>query len=735
MKRKQKVILTIQLLVSLLINGQEWTYYKDFPNNISTKEIVLNDAGTLFLWTSDNRFFYKTITNGSWIEFSNEQSNSPINPRCISVDKSSNRFYVGDSYSGGLYYTSDYGLTWQQSFFANNTETGLHEPITKLSNIKNQNRFYGATIGEIGSENMIVKYTNSGQQAEFIEYDPSMNPDNAISELFYTTNQKLLIGTKAGGIWVGDNNGTSFNQSNFNHYKISCFTEDSTGRVYALGNDENAGTPFLIYSDNYIDWQYIALPNQTEHYTTIHYDLFSQNLWLGSETKIYKTTIINNATSIWYNALFNNGEQSEIKIIGDNNGNLYNFSKQKIAQKLNAEGDNWININNGLSGTITKALFNSNNQIFASNYTTNNISIALNQFADWTNVNIGGNNNSGIRNMFMTTNGILYVNTGAKIKKSTNSGLTYTDITPQNTNYIFQFYVGEAGDLFIVNFNQQDTVYHSTDQGQSWSLLQTFPSFFSFFPDPIKTIAQDSNGVIYVTMSTIEIFSGIYKIYYSTNGGLTWNTKVIDDPNIDHYDVAVFTKNNKTFVQLGGFVYSFNYDQPNDLVIVNAPSVFDHLNYLWVDNLDNYYIYDSGLYKSSDGGENWTYLGKPDSLPTDAMIDDLLFDSNNRAYIVASHTTLPSQRGFYYVSELLSVENPVNKNDWIVFPVPAENTLNLNTYNQIKKVSIYDMLGKKIEQIDNPTNTIDISKLASGNYLLSIHDFNSQVRSVKFIKK
>ncbi len=117
------------------------------------------------------------------------------------------------------------------------------------------------------------------------------------------------------------------------------------------------------------------------------------------------------------------------------------------------------------------------------------------------------------------------------------------------------------------------------------------------------------------------------------------------------------------------------------------------------------------------------------------MIDDLLFDSNNRAYIVESHTTLPSHRGFYYVSELLSVENPVNKNDWIVFPVPAENTLNLNTYNQIKKVSIYDMLGKKIEQIDNPTNTIDISKLASGNYLLSIHDFNSQVRSVKFIKK
>ena len=97
----------------------------------------------------------------------------------------------------------------------------------------------------------------------------------------------------------------------------------------------------------------------------------------------------------------------------------------------------------------------------------------------------------------------------------------------------------------MVKNNETDKLYWSQNEGQTWSLLHTFPSFFSFFSDTIRTIAEDSNGVIYVTMNTLETSFNIYKVYYSNNQGATWNVKTITQPDLQNSDTEVFFVQNQ----------------------------------------------------------------------------------------------------------------------------------------------------------------------------------------------
>lgn len=732
----KKLLLILTLIISVTLSrGQEWTYYKDFPVNVSPQDVVSNNAGTLFMWTSDFRFFYKTI-NGDWTEMGDGQGSGPLNPVSISVDKGSNRFYVGDQVSGGIYFTSDFGNTWQQKFLTTGPNTGFHEPVIELSNIQNPNLFFGGSFDVTTLEPWIIKYTNQGQTGQIIEYDPNGNPDNTPTELIYTANQKILIGTHAGGIWMGSNNGSTYVQTTYNQHQIYRFTEDSTGRVYALGYNQALDDIFLIYSDDYMNWTPMNLPNDTDRYTTIYFDSFSNYLWLGSETAMYRILTTPTSTTAWADASFNNSEQFLIEIIGDNNGGLYNFSNQTIAQKLNAAGNSWSNMNDGLTGTATKVVFSANNKLFASSYSTNNVSTALNATANWENVNLGGQT-MGVNNLYVRPNGIVYANIYLNLKKSVDNGVTYTDITPPNlNNFIIRFYVGETGNLYVVKSNEIDKLYWSQDQGQTWSLLHTFPSYFDFFPDQIEAIAEDSNGVIYVTMNTLETSTGVYKIYYSTDSGLTWNIKEYQNNELGNVGSTIFSKGDKTFAIYGDLMFRFNYaNAPNDLTPVNPPAGFTSMgNFMYLDNAGNYYTFSGDLFKSTNEGVSWTNLGKPDAVSS-VSVHDILFDSDNRAYIVVTDTELPSQRGIYYVTETLGIDNPESENPVALFPNPAQNVLNIKSSETIIEIVVYDVVGKKVTTTPISANSIDVSQLAQGMYLVKIVNQNNKTFTSKFIKK
>lgn len=69
-------------------------------------------------------------------------------------------------------------------------------------------------------------------------------------------------------------------------------------------------------------------------------------------------------------------------------------------------------------------------------------------------------------------------------------------------------------------------------------------------------------------------------------------------------------------------------------------------------------------------------------------------------------------------------------------PVPAKDFINITNNQQvaIKSISVYNMLGQLVQTFINPSNTIDVSNLKSGSYILKMTTENG-VLSSKFLKE
>ena len=68
-----------------------------------------------------------------------------------------------------------------------------------------------------------------------------------------------------------------------------------------------------------------------------------------------------------------------------------------------------------------------------------------------------------------------------------------------------------------------------------------------------------------------------------------------------------------------------------------------------------------------------------------------------------------------------------------IFPNPANNTISMLNVIQEYEITVYNMLGQKIieQTIDTDNNSIDISNLNLGVYIIKIKDFNKVLRFIK----
>ena len=726
MKTKKLLLLVAFLSGVTSVMSQQWEYYKDLPLDVVAKDIDCNNAGTLFMLTNDNRIFYKTV-NGNWTEM--PISTTAINPKCITVDKTSNFVFYGDGLRS-LQVSDNLGLSWN-SVSITNPNSGNSEPITVLSNMKNFDMLFGG--GYDGRSPYITKYTPDSSE---IFYFDAVNESSTPEALIHTINGKLIIGTFNNGIWLSSNaDATAFQQTSFSEHNVNKFTEGQSGRVYALGKNRTTNEQFLMYSNDYMNWTSMDLPNATEIYSTIFFDRRANNLWLGSSKKIYKMAV---SATTWSEALLNNPEQPVIEIIGDSNNRIYNFSTVTISQRLNNNGSAWNSINNGLTGLINSFNLGDSNKMFITNRNSTKVFTSDSQAAPWTNT-VVDDQPIGINSLYSRSNGKIFLMVGNKLKKSIDNGITYADISaslPPNMIY-YRLNIGETGDLFL---NNMEKLFRSQDDGQTWELLYNFPSSNPEDSATIERVAQDSNGVVYVTMSSLEIFSGIYRVYYSVDG-TTWNSRVYFNEAVSGtLGFGLFSKNDKTYVTTGGTTHLFNYTQNGNEAFqaINKPASYPSsatLN-LEVNHLGHYYSFREGnFHKSVNQGATWTSLGMPDY--ASPLVDSYLFDDEGRLYVLGANQYIPWQlKGIYRFSEALDVEAPDGQQNPIaVHPNPAQDILNIETSKAFTDISVYDLLGKKVTGATASSRSIDVSNLSQGLYIVKATDENNGLHSIKFIKE
>ena len=724
MKKKLQPFVLL-FLVSFGVFAQNWSYYKEFPVNVTPDDIVSSNNGTLYLLSSGERIFIKTLNN-DWELMEDPSGLGPFNTQSITINKNTNTVIVAEQLGGGIKTTSNMGATWQSHWSYTHPNTGFHESVYELSNVSSNGTFYSQIVlGDIVLR--IGRYTNNGQNVEFIIYDPIYSPDKELVELFLTSNNTLLIGTWNHGMIISTDNAQTFQDANLNQHQIYKFTEDSTGRVYALGYNMAQDEIFLVHSNDYINWTPMNLPNNTDRYTSLFFDPISNYLWLGSETNMYRIELYSTPIGSWSNASFNNSNQHNIEIISDNIGSLYNFSYQNNAQKLNGTNNGWINSNIGFTGSSNYIGFGSNNKLFSATYLNNNISSLTDENSNWSTQYLGGTN-SGVSILFTKPNGNIYANTGLSLKKSNDNGLTYSDITPNNlNNFISKFYVGENNTLFVVKNNEPNNLYLSLDDGITWNVAETFS-------DPISYIAQDNNGVSYVKLDNLDISSGFFKIYYSTNNGATWDNNIINVPNGSFFDIPIFSKNQFLYVILDGLIQKYDYTI-NSLTPLNPPNNATTFEGIFaIDNNNNYYMFGENLYKSTNGSTSWYSLSRPNEMVAPYYAEFIIFDSSNNPYIVTKSTANVNQHGIYKVIDVLSVDDTSIENSFSVFPNPVTDILNLNNIENISNITIYDALGKQVSSMNSFGNQIDVKNYSQGLYFLKISTNDHLNHTIKFIK-
>ena len=85
----------------------------------------------------------------------------------------------------------------------------------------------------------------------------------------------------------------------------------------------------------------------------------------------------------------------------------------------------------------------------------------------------------------------------------------------------------------------------------------------------------------------------------------------------------------------------------------------------------------------------------------------------------------------------LSVEtNLFDDNFFTIYPNPVDEILNLTAKQatEIYSLTIYNLLGQQVQTTTNPTNTIDVSSLKTGNYIIKVVT-DKGVSSSKFVKE
>lgn len=240
----------------------------------------------------------------------------------------------------------------------------------------------------------------------------------------------------------------------------------------------------------------------------------------------------------------------------------------------------------------------------------------------------------------------------------------------------------------------------------------------SVWKDGVQTIPTDSNNK---TIPSIQAVSGDGKWALGKHGiyAMKWSeeTGVVDivDPNASATFTGLATAANFDGSIVIGYYKSAAFVNPGDGrgFIWTEKTGFRNLNEFLAElGYDDLGIRLAVPLKMSSNGKHIVGIGSTTS------------DGN-----VAFKITLPD-------NFLATVNSAKPSTDIKIYPNPAQDVLKVDTKGKISKYEIYDMSGKIVlkNESTSENNSIDVSKLSKGNYILKL-TIDGKAQSKSFIKK
>lgn len=308
----------------------------------------------------------------------------------------------------------------------------------------------------------------------------------------------------------------------------------------------------------------------------------------------------------------------------------------------------------------------------------------------------------------------------------------------------------------VSNNNSEDAFVakYTSDGNFSWAKSFGTPNGYDYG----KAITCDASGNIYVS----GIFSGTAD--FDPSPTTVFNLTPIGYRSI--YVLKLDGNGNFNFVKtIGATDGTYNYSENVfDIAADDTGNIYFTGNYLAQMDCDP----DAGVYTIlANGGNDEIYLTSLSSatgafrwaktiggtkydygkriivnqstnkltLMGTFMMNNVDFNPPNNYLLSSSSLTIPNAFLVNYTYSNLGIENYDADDKIVIFPSPAENQVFLESKLAINKIEIYGILGNLIKlKVDN-TNSISVSDLSSGIYLVKATTADNKIFVNKFVKQ
>lgn len=674
--------------------GQSWTTSTDNTNNLSTigisdVEIHPTNSSIMYLATGDrdanNTYGVGVLksTNGgqSWntTGLSYDVSNFRIVNRILIDPSNNNKLFA--AVNNGVYISTDAGSNWNRTLQGNCKDIEFkptNSQVVYATVHANPGKFYKSTDG--GSN--WTEITNGLPNSDIRRIEIAVTP--ADNDNVYLVASKNNNGLR--GVYLSTNSGDSFtllaDSPNMLSHSIDGSSSGGQGwydlAIAVPNNDKNTifvgGVVTWVSTNLGVDWELSNFWYNTGGVPTVHADQHDfhftkdHTFLVGNDGGVYAST---NKGDTWQWLSEGLGITQYYKISAS--PETLDFligGSQDNGTMIKKKNGSW---DDAVGGDGMKCLFDPTDEdiVYASIQNGDPLVKSTNGGNSFKRINDEDNDNEYDD---ITDNGpwvtpydldpsntnIMYVGM-QNIWKSTDGGKTFAKKTVSNNNSFVEVYVSKKNPNYVYALTSNQ-FFRSTDKGESWTGVarpgSTSASDFCIHPN--------NENILWATNGN---WNGSSKVFYSTNGGDSWDNISSGLPNL-----------------------------PINCILYED------------ENVNRIYIgTDIGVYYRDDNTNAWTEFSE--GLPR-VIVDDLDINKANGRLYAGTYG-----RGFWFRDLSIELDEPVLKS-------PISGTKNLNFKSSNFSWSSVELATSYHLQIAKSSNflSVDYENLSVNDTTLNVQD-------------